>query len=111
MVGNRQGSLYKSGGGGGHNGRSRDRLLRYIRFYDANIRRNYRCITNNSTQETPLQKQRVTYCVRDGNIDEAFQDHRAELVHDLNHGFVVILQITKIPTRQLRRSTTLLFAA
>lgn len=37
----------------------------------------------------------MTYCVRDGNIDKAFQDHRAELVHDLNHGFVVILQVTK----------------
>lgn len=46
--------------------------------------------TRNSAAEA-----RVTYCVRDGNIDKAFQDHRAELVHDLNHGFVVILQITK----------------
>lgn len=36
-----------------------------------------------------------TYCVRDGNADKAFQDHRAELVHDLYHWFVIILQTTK----------------
>lgn len=37
----------------------------------------------------------TTHCVRDGNVDKTFQDYRAELVHNLYHWFVIILQVTK----------------
>lgn len=37
----------------------------------------------------------ITHSVRDGNVDKTLKDYRAELVHDLYHWFVIILQVTK----------------
>lgn len=34
----------------------------------------------------------VSYRVRDGHMNNAVHHSRAQLVHDLNHGFVIILQ-------------------
>lgn len=40
-------------------------------------------------------KLQTTYCVRDCNVDKTFQDYRTELVHNLYHWFIIILQLTK----------------
>lgn len=37
----------------------------------------------------------MTYCIRDSNVDNTFQDYRAELVHNLYHWSVIVLQSMK----------------
>lgn len=37
----------------------------------------------------------TTYRVRDCNVDKTLQDYRTELVHNLNHCFIIILQWTE----------------
>lgn len=53
----------------------------------------------------------TTYCVRDCNVDKTFQDYRAELIHNLYHWFIVILQSTKIKSLSVNPKTkSLLFS-
>lgn len=43
----------------------------------------------------------TTYCVGDCNVNKTFQDDRTELVHNLYHRFIIILQLKKIKSQSV----------